>query len=220
MLFNHIVINSGLHEFNVTEEIAFKYQMRLSWLQYCLARYEYDLRRSVNCLKTIRSLIVSNNESFILHLPNQTNNNRIDMQTTSETITMLERMINLNDVHQLYADQQYKELIAILTDSLMNVTKSKNIDNLVLKLNEQFEVILECFWNMQMVEECLIWCERCLKYALDRFVEAPVVQSTSYTDWAKCINFILSYIEAIIMDESYFIGEWSVEIEVEIEAFE
>lgn len=211
-LFNHIVINSGLHEFNVNEEIAFKYQMRLSWLQYCLARYEYDLRRSVNCLNAIRNLIVSNDESFILHLPNQTNNNKIDMQTTSETIVMLERMINLNNVHQLYTDQQYKELIEILKDSLMNSTKSKNIDNLVLKLNEQFEVILECFWNLQMVEECLIWCERCLKYALDRFVDAPS-QSTSYMDWAKCVNFILSYVEAIILDESYMIGEWAMGIE-------
>lgn len=206
MLFNHIVINSGLHGFNVTEEIAFKYQMRLSWLQYCLARYEYDLRRSVNCLNAICNLITSNNESFVLNLPNQTNNNKIDMQTANETIVMLERMINLNNVHQLYTDRQYKELIEILKDSLMNTTKSKNIDNLVLKLNEQFEVILECFWNLQMVEECFIWCERCLKYALDQFLDATL-QSASYMDWAKCINFILSYIEAIILDESYLIGK-------------
>lgn len=206
MLFNHIVINSGLHEFNVTEEIAFKYQMRLSWLQYCLSRYEYNLRRSVNSLDAIRNLIISNNESFVLNLPNQTNNNKIDMQTANETIIMLERMINLNNVQQLYTDQQYTELIEILKDSLMNTTKSKNIDNLVLKLSEQFEVILECFWNLQMVEECLIWCERCLKYALDRFLDA-LLHSASYMDWAKCINFILSYVEAIILDESYLIGK-------------
>lgn len=205
-LFNHIVINSGLHGFNVTEEIAFKYQMRLSWLQYCLARYEYDLRRSVNCLNAIRNLITSNDESFVLNLPNQANNNKVDMQTANDTIVMLERMINLNNVHQLYTDQKYNELIDILKDSLMNTTKSKNIDNLVLKLNEQFEVILECFWNLQMVEECLIWCERCLKYGLDRFLDATL-QSAPYTDWAKCINFILSYIEAIILDESYLIGK-------------
>lgn len=207
MLFNHVVINVGLHECNVTEEVAFKYQMRLSWLQYCLARYEYDLRRSVNCLNAIHDLITSNNESFVLNFPNQTNNNKIDMQTTNESITMLERMINLNNVHQLYTEQKYGELIEILKDSLMNTTKSKNIDNLVLKLNEQFEVILECFWNLQTVEECLIWCERCLKYALDRFLDATL-QSASYTDWAKCINFILSYVEAIILDESYLIGKY------------
>lgn len=206
MLFNHIVINSGLHDFNVSGETAFKYQMRLSWLQYCLARYEYDLRRSVNCLDGIRNLIHSNNELFVLNFPNQTNNNKIDMQTANETITMLERMINLNNVHQLYNNQKYNELIEILRDSLMNTTKSKNIDNLVLKLSEQFEVILECFWNLQVVEECLIWCERCLKYAFDRFSDTTL-HSASCMEWAKCINFILSYIEAIILDESYLIGE-------------
>lgn len=206
LLFNHIVINAGLHDFNVTEEEAFKYQMRLSWLQYGLSRYEYNLRRSVNCLNGIRNHITSNNESFVLNLPNQLNNNKIDTRTVDETIVILERMINLNNVHQLYTDQRYTELIEILTDSLMNTTKSKNIDNLVLKLNEQFEVILECFWNLQSVEECLVWCERCLKYAVDRFLD-EMPPSTSYTDWAKCINFILTYIEAIIVDESYRIGE-------------
>lgn len=206
MLYNHIVFHSGLYDFDVTESLALKYQMRLNWLQYGLSRYEYELRCSVNCLETIRDLLVSQDKSFTLILPNQQHNNKIDLKCVNEMIVTLERMINLNNVHQLYTDQQYTELVDILKDSLMNTTKLKNTDNLVMKLSEQFEVILECFWNLQLVEECLIWCERCLKYALDQFLNSST-NSQSYNDWAKCINFILIYVEAIILDETYLIGK-------------
>lgn len=206
MLFNHIVFHSGLYEFDASEANTLKYQIRINWLQYCLSRYEYDLRRSVNCLEIIRDLITVRDGTFVLCLPNQANNSRIDVQMANETIVMLERMINLNNAHQLYADQQYGELIEILKDSLVNTTKAKNVKNLVMKLSEQFEIILECFWNLQLIEECLIWCERCLKYALDQFLSVSS-HSQLYADWAKNINFILTYIEAIILDESYLIGE-------------
>lgn len=205
MLYNHIIFHSGLFEFDASEITSMKYQKRLNWLQFCLCRYEYDLRRSVNYLETIRDLIIAHDDTFVLVLPNQKHNNRIDLKTVNESIVTLERMINLNNVRQLYTDQKYSELIEILRDSIVNTTKSKNMDNTVIKLSEQFEIILECFWSSGMVEECLIWCERCLKYALDRFVSVSSYSAT-YTEWAKNINYILTYIEAIILDESYLIG--------------
>lgn len=207
LLFSHTVFHSGLFEFDANETTAMKYQKRLNWLQYCLCRYEYDLRRSVGCLETIRDLIIAHDDTSTLHLPNQSQNNKIDLQTVNESIVMLERMINLNNVQKFYSDQKYTELIEILKDSIVNTTKSKNIENSVLKLSEQFEIILECFWNLNSIEECLIWCERCLKYSVDQFLNASS-HSTSYNEWAKCINFILTYIEAIIVDESYLIGEF------------
>ncbi|XP_055295611.1 calcineurin-binding protein cabin-1-like [Sitodiplosis mosellana] len=204
LLFNHTVFHSGLFAFDENETTAMKYQKRLNWLQYCLSRYEYDLRRSVNCVETIRDLIVAHDDTLILTLPNQIHNNKIDLQTANESIVMLERMINLNNVQKFYTDQRYSELIEILKDSIVNTTKSKNIENSVMKLSEQFEIILECFWSLNTVEECLIWCERCLKYAVDRFLNSSS-HSTSYNEWAKCSNFILTYIEAIILGESYLI---------------
>lgn len=206
LLFNHLVFHSGLFDFDATEVTAMKYQMRLNWLQYCLTRYEYDLRRSVNSLETIRDLIIAYDDTLVLILPNQMHNNKIDLHTVNESIILVERMINLNNVQQLYTDHKYTELIEILKDSIVNTTKSKNIENAVMKLCEQFEIILECFWSLNMVEECLIWCERCLKYSVDRFSNASHY-STSYTEWAKSINFILTYIESIILEESYLIGE-------------
>lgn len=196
-----------MYAFDGSEERAIQFQKRLNWLQYCLSRYEYDLRRSVNCLEKIRDLITAYDETAIFILPNQTHNNRVDLKTVNESIVTLERMINLNNVRQLYNDQQYDELIEILKDSVVNTSKSKTVENSVMKLSEQFEVILECFWNLNKIEDCLIWCERCLKYAIDRFVSFSS-SSASYSEWAKNINYILTYIEAIILDESYLIGEY------------
>lgn len=209
LLFNHTVFHSGLFEFDTSEVTAMKYEKRLNWLQYGLARYEYDLRRSVNCLETIRDLIISHDDTFVLSLPNQLHNNKIDLETVKNSIVMLERMINLNNVQQLYTDQKYDELIEILKDSIVNTTKSKNTENNVMKLSEQFEIILECFWSSRMIEECLVWCERCLKYALNRILTAKPHSST-HTEWSKNINYILTYVEAIIIDESYLIGNFSL----------
>ncbi|XP_031617058.1 calcineurin-binding protein cabin-1-like isoform X2 [Contarinia nasturtii] len=201
LMYNHMIFHSGLYEFDADNEIAMKYQKRLNWLQYVLSRYEYNLRRSVNCLETIRDLIIAHDDTAILVLPNQVHNKKIDLQTINESIVMLERMINLNNVHQLYTEQKYGDLIEILTESIANTTKSKKVENPVMKLSEQFEIILESFWSLGSVEECLIWCERCLKYSIDQFSD----NKSLYNEWAKNINFILTYVEAIILDESYLI---------------
>lgn len=206
IIFNHLIFQSGFHDFDPIKADANKYQKRVEWLQYCLTRYEYDLRRSVNCLESIRELCVAHDETQILFLPNNKLFNRIDVKSISESIVMLERTISLNNVKELYEKENYLELISILKDSLNNSTKTKNSDDAVMKISTQFEIILECFWNLEMFDDCLIWSERCLKYALDRFIGTSR-DSPPYSEWSKNINFILTYIEALILNESYLIGK-------------
>lgn len=206
MLFNHLVFHSGFYEYTDNEEETLKYQKRLHWLQYCLACFEYDLRRAVNCLETTRDLIVAHDDSQILVFPNQKHNSTIDLKTINSLIVSLERTISLNNVRQLYTDQKYAELISILKDTLVNITKSKQVDNCVMKVSTQFEVLLESFWNLELYEECLIWSERCLKFALDRFLSASK-NSAAYSEWSESVTFILTYIESLILNESYMIGK-------------
>lgn len=207
ILFHQLIFQSGFHEFDDIQEEATKYQKRLQWLQYCLSRYEYDLCRSVNYLESIRDLCIANDDTSSLTLPNQKLFSKIDIETINETIVMLERTINLNSVKQFYDDHNYQELIEILKDSIINTTKSKNTESSVMKIRTQFEIILECFWNLEMFDDCLIWCERCLKYALDHFIGSSK-DSAAYKEWSTSINFILTYIEALILNESYMIGEY------------
>lgn len=212
MLYNHLIFHSGFYEYTDDDEETLKYQKRLHWLQYCLARYEYVLRRAVNCLETISDLIVANGDSNTLTLPNQKNNNKIDVKTINSLIISLERTISLNNVRQLYIDQKFIELISVLKDSLIISTKAKHTEeNTVMKISNQFEIILECFWNLELYEDCLIWSERCLKYAIDRFLKATK-NSATYKEWAENVTFILTYIESLILNESYMIGKRMIKV--------
>lgn len=208
LLYNHLIFQSGFYDHSDDEVENSKYQKRLYWLQYCLARYEYDLDRAVNCLCTIRDILAQHCDTYHLEFPNHRHNRRIDLATVKAMIVSLERTISLNNVKGLYAESKFEELIAILSESLVHATTNKNSDEEkpVLKVTTQIEVILECFWSLERYEECLMWAERSLKYVFDCFESAPK-DSESQTEWAKCVTFILTYIEAVILGESHMIGE-------------
>lgn len=208
LLYHHLIFQSGFYDHSDDAVENSKYQKRLYWLQYCLARYEYDLDRAVDCLCTIQDILAQSSDTSRLELPNQRHNRRIDLATVNALIVTLERTISLNSVHCLYAQKKFEELIGILTESLVHATTSKNTEEEkpVLKITTQIEVILECFWSLERYDECLIWAERSLKYAFDCF-ESASKESDSQTEWANCVTFTLTYIEAIILGESHMIGE-------------
>lgn len=66
-----------------------------------------------------------------------------------------------------------------------------------MKIQTQFEVLLESFWNLEKFEECMIWSERCLKHAVDNLLSAPT-DTYRYEEWTESVNFILIYIEELI----------------------
>lgn len=120
----------------------------------------------------------------------------------------LERNIRLNSVKGLYAAHKFSELIDILTDSLANSSiKCDDADSSLLNISTQYEVLLEAYWTLEQFEDCLIWSERCLKYALDRFIRAPA-NTFRQTKWADSVSFVLTYIEALILGESISIGKY------------
>lgn len=164
------------------------------------------MSRSVNCLIAIKELLSVHNDEYKLQFPNQLNNNYIDLQTVDALITSQERIISLNSVQQLYADKKWEELIVILQTSLINLDNYKTADCIAMRITTQIEVILECFWSLESFDECLVWSERCLKYAVDFFTDAPK-DSYRQDEWGKCVSFILTYIESLIINESYIIGE-------------
>lgn len=59
---------------------------------------------------------------------------------------------------------------------------------------------------MFLNKSCLIWTEKCLHYAVSHYLEEskPSIRSNLF---AELINFITSYIEAIILNEGCNIGK-------------
>lgn len=204
-LFNYLIFQSGFYEPSDDEVESSKYQKRLYWLQYSLALYENDLDRSVNCLIALKDLLNVHNEQYKLEFPNQSKNNYMDLATVDALIVSQERTISLNSVPKLYVDKKWKDVIVILKESLIQLDDYKTADCSAMRIATQIEVILECFWNLESFDECFVWSERCLKYALDCFVDAPK-DSFRQDEWGKTVSFILTYIETLFINESYSIG--------------
>lgn len=112
----------------------------------------------------------------------------------------IERKMNLASVKQLYETQNYAELIDILQESVIYSTGPKvNVDSLTLKIQVQIQILLEAFFSLNRIEECLSFAEKSLFYALNHFLTAPT--DFRLEEWAKLINFCLVYIEAIIKED-------------------
>lgn len=206
MVYNHMIFHSGFFEHSDDEVETSKYQKRLCWLQYCLAKYENDLPLTLNCLNSIKQLLSMHNESYRLDFPNQQFNILIDMDSVKRLIKSLERTISLNDVPRLYEMKSFEQLIITLQINLGNLNEYKDVEVSKIKIATQIEVFLESLWCVEMFEDCLVWSERCLAYTLDRFLESRK-DSPQQIEWATVISYILTYIEQIIINETYLIGK-------------
>lgn len=60
--------------------------------------------------------------------------------------------ISLSNVKTLYDNEEFQDLVDILKDSLINCTEIKNSDNTLMKIQTQFEVLLESLWNLEKYE--------------------------------------------------------------------
>lgn len=156
-------------------------------------------------------MINDNQQNFVLKLPNSKHNSHLDLATIDSIKISLQRAISINNVKSLYENEKYSDLADILIDNLTNSMKkinstvqSNDLFTISLKFSTQFEVLLEALWMTEHYEQCTIWSERCLKYSLDKFVESPAHRQT---EWAENVTFILTYIEALIMQESISITD-------------
>ncbi|XP_055382064.1 calcineurin-binding protein cabin-1-like [Condylostylus longicornis] len=197
-IFWHLKFNSGII-FVISDEAYEKNIIRLVWLDYCAAKLESNWNKCVECLQHLERLIEQQDEkNFVLKFPNLKQNNYIDLESVKSTCVNIQRRISLINVKNLYDNQNYKELCEILKESLIYSTEIRNSDDSVLKIQTQFEVLLESLWNSQQYEDCMIWSERCLCYAVRNLLDAPT-DTYRYEEWAKSCNFILIYLEELLL---------------------
>lgn len=108
--------------------------------------------------------------------------------------------MNLASVKQLYETQNYSELIDILQESVIYSTGPKvNVDSLTLKIQVQIQILLEAYFSLNKIEECMVFAEKSLFYAFNNFLTAPT--DFRLEEWAQLTNFCLVYIEAIVRED-------------------
>lgn len=174
---------------------------RLIWLSYCMQLHNNNYKDALGYLYKLEEVYeVPKYAEVSVELRNCRHNKNIDGKTVKELIVKIERKINLASVKKLYETRNYEELTEILRESIIYSTEPKvNVDHLTLKIQTQIEVFLECLWSLNRIEECLVYAEKSLRYAVDNFMSAP----TEYRleEWASLINYCLVYIDAAIKDE-------------------
>ncbi len=105
-------------------------------------------------------------------------------------------------MNKLYHENNFPQLIAILKDAIINQASQKSVDyDSPVRLSTQIEVYLESLWNIESFEECLVWSEKFLKYAVDNYLAAPS-DTFRQTEWGDLVTYILTYIEALVDQES------------------
>lgn len=147
-----------------------------------------------------------------IHLPNLSgHHNRIDLPTIAALKIHLEHFIRLYTVPQLYHDKKYEQIVPILVDSLHLIDWKEDpialaAESATVSPITQLEILLECYWQMDCFDECLMWCESGLVYSLGHFVKAPS-DTQRQTRWGKSVNFILTYLVCLFKNEPISIVE-------------
>ncbi|XP_055915859.1 calcineurin-binding protein cabin-1-like [Eupeodes corollae] len=199
-LFTHLSFNSGC-AYVISDDLYERNIIRLIHMEYCWAKYENRLSQCVESLQHLEELISEQSEDFSLELPNMKEElNYLDRETVKVTRTETQRKIGLNKVRDLYEQKQWKELIVILKDSLIHSKEVKDSEAWVKDLQTQFEVLLESIWQTGDFEECLIWAERCMQYAVAKYT-GETGETYRQRKWAENINYIFTYLEALILNE-------------------
>lgn len=105
-------------------------------------------------------------------------------------------------MNTLYHENNFNQLIAILKETIIDQVTQKSVDyDSPIRLSTQIEVFLESLWNIESFEDCLIWSEKFLKYSLDNYLTAPS-DTFRQTEWGDLVTYILTYIEALVNQES------------------
>ncbi|XP_037928084.1 calcineurin-binding protein cabin-1-like [Teleopsis dalmanni] len=183
------------------------YELRLANLEYLLHDYRNELEKCVLCLESIKTIIQSKQDIIVVHLPNL-KTGCLTKYTVTSTCEGLRRKVSLNKVPILFEKEKWTELSEVIKYNIRNskdeVTDS---ENWVKDFKIQIEVLLQALWNMQSYKECMIWSEKCLCFCTGQYLKEVKVSAYRHKLWAESINFTMSYIEAICLNEGFDIFE-------------
>lgn len=126
--------------------------LRLFHLEYAWAKFENRLNSSVEILQHLEYLFSKQVEGYLFSLPNFKEFKCSTLENVTNLRVEHQRKIGLKNVKTLYENNKFEDLIEILKDSLIYSTTIKNSDDNVMKIQTQFEVLLESFWNVEKYE--------------------------------------------------------------------
>ncbi|XP_067620884.1 calcineurin-binding protein cabin-1-like isoform X2 [Eurosta solidaginis] len=177
-----------------------KYKLRIINLEYLWFDIRNEFEKCIACLAHIEEIILlCDGSQFILHLPNL-NANCITINAVQEAQSDFRRRISLAKIPKLFEQEKWQEVVQIITDNLAYEVEVDDCENWLKNLKTQVEILLESFWNMSALEECMKWAEKSLHYCIHKYIKESD-KARQQELWAVALNFIYSYIEVLLLNE-------------------
>jgi hypothetical protein len=175
--------------------------LRLLRLSYGFQIHYNNYKDALGFLYKIEEVLeVPKYREISIELKNCRHHKMLEFKVMKDLIVKIERKINLASVKNLYETKNFTELVDILFESVVYSTGPKvNVDSLMLKIQTQIQILLECLFSLNRIEECLVYAEKSLFFAVTNFLTAPT--EFRLEEWAALTNFCLVYIEAIIRED-------------------
>lgn len=208
-VFHHLLFNLGNMQLNAINSNCMDnqeiFKLKLIILEYLKLNKEERIAECVTCLQQMSAILEEQESSFILHLPNLTNICCLNLNYIKNLQLKYKRQIDINSIPKLYEQQSWDKLQSIIISNLESSEENKHTSEAWLKdICAQIKILLQSFWLMESYENCLLWAEKSLHFSVTHYLKESKSFYRSST-LAQLINFINSYLEAIILNEGFHI---------------
>ncbi|CAB3224806.1 unnamed protein product [Arctia plantaginis] len=141
-------------------------------------------------------------DTYYLNIINFTFKSEISEKEIQAGIKFLERNKKLSSVMDLFERECYEEVLTIITDSFEHcktMARSEE-EEMSLDFAVQLSLILDTYWALNRVDDCLKWSLICLHEALKHYFR-NTSGSPEYDKWTLTVVKILCSIEHILSTE-------------------
>ncbi|XP_054272503.1 calcineurin-binding protein cabin-1-like [Macrosteles quadrilineatus] len=164
-----------------------EFAARSFWMHALMALYADDVHTAIHKLSLIKSH--EKLDEIDLRLVNVTNHFIINRSTVETMLTTLNRKQMIDELVDLYQQDDCEQIVAILTEVLQPSRFSANLFQPALDRDAQYSLLLYTLWRMDRVEECMKWSEMFVNESVTQLLAAVAEDNAELrTKWLTIIN--------------------------------
>ncbi|XP_073826591.1 calcineurin-binding protein cabin-1-like [Musca autumnalis] len=205
-VFYYLSFNIGACKMESNESTNY-FEIRLCYIKYllCASKSQYD--GCLKCLDEIEEMLKNiNRTDLVLHLPHS-GGYCLSVELIGNMKAQYKSQIDICNLSKLYENQKWSQLVEVIVNNMEQHTNNNSeSDNWLKDIQTILEILLQALWKLNSFDSCLAWCEKCLHYGVVNYLSDENSKSNSRLKMvASFINYVTSYIEALILNEGHAI---------------
>uniref|UniRef100_A0A1A9VR67 Calcineurin-binding protein cabin-1 MEF2-binding domain-containing protein n=1 Tax=Glossina austeni TaxID=7395 RepID=A0A1A9VR67_GLOAU len=199
-LFNHLIFNLGNCQI-IEINLRHIFELRLVYLEYLCLNASGHYKQCLACLQQMSQIMSAyDEEPYVLHLPNLSNV-CLDLDYIDRLKNDFQQQIDANRIPKLFESGEWQQLAEIIMKAIESSNNDYENEFWFKDFTVQVQILLQSFWNTCSYENCFIWSEKCLHYIIANLLAET--RASRQKQLAELHNFVISYIEAIILNEGF-----------------